>query len=105
MGTLDEVKQHYTDMRTLPDGRLLGVHRLMFHWTVHIDIDEDGYDDRYCFATREMAQEAMNVWDGTGDMINWHKHPATGRRRDNTTGRIWDENDPDPPLTNRPAVG
>lgn len=90
-GISDEVAAEYVQIKTLADGRLIGLRRLMFHWTIHVDIDETGYSDRYCFATRQLAQEAFDLWDGTGDPINWHRHPHTGRRRDLSTGREWIE--------------
>lgn len=65
----------------LPDGRLCGLQRLLFHYTVHVDIFAFGYSDRYCFITAELALDAMSRWDGTGDPDNWHRHPTTGRRR------------------------
>jgi len=72
----------YTDVRQLPDGRILGVHRLLYHWTLHIDISPIGYEDRYCYQTREQAVAAMTAWNGVGDPGGgWHRHPATGRRR------------------------
>lgn len=77
----EEVKTYYVAMRQLPDGRWLGVHRLMFHWTLHVDVSEMGYEDRYCYDHLLVAIEAMNAWDGTGDPIGWKKHPSTGRTR------------------------
>ena len=85
-GDLPEgVAKAYRQFWTLPDGRLCGLLRLLFHWTVHVDIDPVGYRDRYCFMTPELAIEAMDQWDGTGDPINWHKHPSTGRLRPDRT--------------------
>lgn len=72
----------YTDVRQLPDGRVIGVLRLLFHWTLHVDIHEYGYEDRYCYATKAQAVLALNEWDGTGDPGHgWHRHPSTMRRR------------------------
>lgn len=72
----------YYAIRQLPDGRLIGVLRLIFHWTLHIDIHAMGYEDRYCYATRDQAVDAMTSWDGIGDPGHgWHRHPTSGRRR------------------------
>lgn len=84
-----DVAAQYEALRRLPDGRICGVHRLLYHWTLHIGIDWFGYSDRYCFATAELALEALMTWDGTGDPVGWHRHPKTGRRRDLATGREW----------------
>jgi hypothetical protein len=86
-----EIRADYTDFRVLPDGRLIGVKRLLFHWTIHVDINLIGYEDRYCFCTYELAKAAFDEWDGQGDPKNWHRHPKTGRRRDLQTGREWIE--------------
>lgn len=59
----------YVATRQLPDGRWIGVQRLMFHYTLHVKIHVDGYEDRYCFATRELAMTALRDWDGKGDPI------------------------------------
>lgn len=76
------VIEQYTAMRVLPDGRICGVHQLMFHWTLQIDIHACGYEDRYCYQTEEQATRAMQEWNGTGDPgQGWHRHPISGRRR------------------------
>jgi hypothetical protein len=79
------VRGAYSQFWILPDGRLCGLVRLLYHWTVHVDIDPIGYSDRYCFMTAELAIDGMNGWDGCGDPINWHKHPKTGRIRPDRT--------------------
>lgn len=78
-------REAYLQFWTLPDGRLCGLHRLLMHWTVHVDIDLCGYADRYCYETAELAIKAMNSWDGTIDPEGWHRHPTTGRRRPDKT--------------------
>lgn len=72
---------HYEQIKELPDGRLIGINRLLFHWTMHVDIHPWGYEDRYCYQTLAGAIEAMEQWDGSGDPVGWHRHPGTGRRR------------------------
>lgn len=83
------VAAHYTDIRALPDGRLIGTLQLLFHWTLHVDIDWFGYADRYCFQSYDLVRAAFDGWDGTGDPVGWHRHPKSGRRRDLGTGREW----------------
>ena len=88
-GLPDEVRAIYVAMKRMADGRLCGVHRLLYHWTLHVGIHELGYEDRYCYATKEGAISALEAWDGTGDPIGWHRHPATNRRRDVQSGHEW----------------
>jgi hypothetical protein len=84
-----EIAAYYTKLKVLPDGRVCGVHRLLYHWTMHVAIDWVGYRERYCYATREGAEAALDTWDGRGDPEGWHRHPETGRRRDPKTGKEW----------------
>lgn len=77
------------DVRELPDGRWIGTHRLLMHWALWVDLTWCGYEDRYCFATYELAKAALDNWDGTGDPQGWHRHPKSGRRRDLATGHEW----------------
>lgn len=91
-----EVLASYTDTRQLPDGRWIGIHQLMFHWTLHVDINDFGYEDRWCIDTYDHALEAFLTWDGTGEPVHWHKHPRTHRRRDISSGQIWDEREKRP---------
>jgi len=73
----------------LPDGRYCGIHRLLYHWTMHVDLDEFGYADKYCFATQALAVAALINWNGEGDPDGWHRHLKTGRRRNLETGEEW----------------
>jgi hypothetical protein len=85
----DGIREYYRDFRKLPDGRYIGTLRLLYHWTIHVDIDFGGYADRYCFKNYALARAAFDAWDGTGDPDYWHNHPGSGRRRDTATGRTW----------------
>jgi hypothetical protein len=88
----EEVQRAYVALRELPDGRVAGVARLLFHWTLHYGITEIGIDGRYCYGTDIDAILDLALWEGVGDPPGrWHKHPPTGRRRDPDSGRIWDE--------------
>lgn len=84
-----EIIAEFSAMKRLTDGRIIGIRPLLFHWTMCVDIDLSGYRTRYCYATEALARDAMTRWDGTGDPINWHRHPDSGRRRDIATGREW----------------
>jgi len=86
---LADALSNYRDHRQLPDGRYIGTLRLLYHWTIHVDIDPTGYADRYCFENYELAKRAFDEWNGEGDPDFWHRHPGTGRRRDPATGREW----------------
>jgi hypothetical protein len=68
------------------DDTYLLLHRLMFHWTLQkYDYpDWTGYDESWCFATRELAFHAIAEWRSRGfegEPEGWHRHPKSGRRR------------------------
>jgi hypothetical protein len=84
-----EILQNYHTIKRLSDGRICGVHRLSYHWSMQIDIDYIGYNDSYCFATFELAIDALQKYDGETEPIGWHRHPKSGRRRNLETGEEW----------------
>ena len=88
LGLSPMIVRSYTYLRVLDDGRLCGIHRLVYHWTMHVAIDETGYEDRYCYDTEQNATNALINWDGTNDPVGWHRHPKSGRRR-NKAGEEW----------------
>lgn len=75
-------------IRSLPGERYIMAKPLMFHWTIITGslLDETSYDDRWCFASQELALAALGSWpdDPPADYEpeGWHRHPASGRRRE-----------------------
>lgn len=59
-----------------------GLHRLLYHWTVHVGVSRTGYRERYCYYDGAAAIIAFDAWDGIDDPVGWHRHPTTGRRVD-----------------------
>lgn len=82
---------YYEMLRVLPDSRIIGVIKLMFHYSLHVDIGMNTVTERYCFETKNLATDALMSWNGAGEPIGWHRHPETRRRRDVATGREWVE--------------
>lgn len=44
-----------------------------------------GYEDRWCYHNTDAALAAAQLWDGPWpgtEPAGWHRHPATGRRRE-----------------------
>lgn len=77
----------YTDPKLLPNGDVACIHRLMYtHAILVLDADPSvavqTYKDRWCFSDYDKAKAALDFWDGTGEPTGWHRHPATGRRRE-----------------------
>lgn len=74
-------------IKVLPGDFYVMAYPLMFHWTVITGylLDYWGYADRWCFATRGLALDAIEAWPVEGwekhEPAGWHRHPNTGRRR------------------------
>lgn len=74
-------------VKDLGDGSYVMAKPLMFHWTLlRGDFsDHHGYFDRWCFATKELAMQALAEFPespaGSYEPSGWHRHPMTGRRR------------------------
>jgi hypothetical protein len=71
------------EAKNLGGGVYAAVKPLLFHWTMIVGLigDRCSTFDRYCFLTRGLAEWGLRAWDGTGEPVGWHRHPATGRRR------------------------
>jgi hypothetical protein len=74
----------YSDPKLLNDGRIACIMPLMFTAAIITMTPAGmahGYEDRWCYNSKESALEALSKWDGTGEPDGWHRHPGTGRRR------------------------
>jgi hypothetical protein len=75
-------------VKDLEDGTYVMAKPLLFHWTlVYGDFDDThSYLDRWCYADREGAMAALAEFpvqpDGDYEPSGWHRHPASGRRRE-----------------------
>ena len=86
--SLEQILPQYPDAiahRRFDDGMYAIAYPLLLHWTIihgHED-DLSGYDQRWCYATGELAEMALNEWDypAQKEPEGWHRHPLTGRRR------------------------
>ena len=74
-----------TEVKEIKDGMYVAIKPLLFHWTMIIgEIGNDfGYFDRWCYASQTLAEKAFSEWNGEGEPTGWHRHPSTGRRREN----------------------
>jgi hypothetical protein len=73
----------YTDYRVFPNGRDACLTRLTYTVALLADLEYCGYGDRWCYESYEKAKAALDAWDGEGEPTGWHRHPDTGRRREN----------------------
>lgn len=76
-------------IKVIGEDEYVAIKPLMFHWTMIRGslFDTSTYDDRWCYATRELAEAALAAFptDAGADYEpdGWHRHPMTGRRREN----------------------
>lgn len=72
----------YLHIRKMPDGEYAALYKFMFTWAIIHELDYAGYGNRWCYHSYDDALKAFNAWDGTGEPTGWHRHPGSGRRRD-----------------------
>lgn len=77
----------YRNLEVMPDGRYACIMPLLFtHAIIVGDIRGAGPDDRWCYHSLEEAIIWLVRWkvDGfIGEPKGWHRHPHSGRRREN----------------------
>lgn len=75
----------YVSPRVLPDGRWAAVMPLIYTGaiiTMKASHAHLCYEDRWCYHSIADATKALKAWDGEGEPAGWHRHPASGRRRE-----------------------
>lgn len=75
----------YTHLRTLDDGRVIGLMEFAFTTGLVVGITHEGhYQHRYCYELHAEALEALLGWDGSGDPPGpWVKNKGLGVDRSN----------------------
>lgn len=80
------------------DGLRVSIKPLMYTSAILIGPAHDitnAYDDRWCYKNTGDALSAALAWTGPypgTEPTGWHRHPDTGRRRENgdpSTEKIW----------------
>jgi hypothetical protein len=84
---IEKVRVPYDTIIHKEGDTYLIVHRLMFHWTLIESHYPDWmtYGQRWCYKTEPLAIAAVEEWRGRnweGEPIGWHRHPDSGRRRE-----------------------
>lgn len=72
----------YADIRKMPDGEFAAIRTFVFTCAIIYGMTPWGHDERWCYRTYEDAKKALDAWNGEGEPEGWHRHPASGRRRD-----------------------
>lgn len=73
--------------KIFPDGRIAHVVPMLFTHRLTVGSPESMemgcYDDGWCYHNLASALTALDAWDGSGEPTGWHRHPPSGRRREN----------------------
>jgi hypothetical protein len=79
-------QQGYLDGCEIPDHGEVAIYPLMFTFAIVSDLSEWGYGDRWCYSTYNAARNALEEWKRHPEWLEpegWHRHPKSGRRREN----------------------
>ncbi|ULQ48359.1 hypothetical protein JN531_017145 (plasmid) [Flagellatimonas centrodinii] len=56
----------YTNLRVLPDGRVVALHPFLFTVGLVVGLTATHYQHRYCYPDAASAHAAITSWDGVG---------------------------------------
>lgn len=73
----------YSDYKMLSNGIDACIAPFAFTCAIISELSHFGYGDRWCYKNYQLAKAALDAWDGTGEPDGWHRHPDSGRRREN----------------------
>lgn len=77
----------YTDLKPMPDGKMAGLHRMMYTTGLCVGMDRGGLARRYCYEREEDARAALVAWDFNGDPPGpWIKEKPSDRLGPGATG-------------------
>lgn len=79
---LAEHPDKYEQIAVKGEAGICCLHRFMFTWAILAGMNNWGYEDRWCYPDRDKALAAYAAWDGCGEPGGWHRHPDSGRRRE-----------------------
>lgn len=70
----------YTDLQTMSDGKVCGLHKMLYTTALCVGMDRGGYQRRYCYEKESDARKALAMWDGIDDPEGpWIKEKSSDR--------------------------
>lgn len=83
----------YRDCKLLPVGRYACIRPKAFTHAIIVGRIGDyyGIDDTWCYQDLGAALAALAAWNGRGEPVGWHRHPASGRRVSQSPDEIDDD--------------
>lgn len=88
---VDWLSEQVDELRREPAYQQIGVkgeagicclHRYFYTWAILSGLHNYGYEGRWCYHDYAKAKAAYDAWDGRGEPGGWHRHPDSGRRRE-----------------------
>ena len=79
-GEPDALALGYESARMLPNGEIAAVMRMLFTAGLFVGVDSYAWRTRFCYETLQEAEDALAVWDGSGDPPGkWIKEKPSDR--------------------------
>ena len=73
-------REGYVRCIVMPTGEVAGLHQMLYTTGLVVGLGEHGYRTRFCYETRQQAQDALDAWDGVGDPPGpWIKEKPSDR--------------------------
>lgn len=66
------IKNWQLEYHTLHDCEVIGISALAYHATVLVNVDPNGYEERYCYHNQDIALEAIEHFKAHGEW-KWYK--------------------------------
>jgi hypothetical protein len=74
------IAEGYVHLTEIPGHGICGLNLFLYTIGLCCNLDNTGYEGRYCFPTWHSAVAAINAWDGTGDPPGeWIKFKSTSK--------------------------
>jgi hypothetical protein len=79
------IDNNYLSPRFIHTGRIACIMPLLYTGAI-ITLDPERYhicyEDRWCYHSVDDAKKALDAWTDGAESTGWHRHPSTGRRRE-----------------------
>lgn len=75
----------YSYIKPIDELHWAGLFQFAFTWAIIVGRFDDMscYLDRWCYHDFDHAKQSLLAWNGAKEPGGWHRHPVTGRRREN----------------------
>lgn len=80
-----EKENPYMHVSLINQNQYVALNPYIYTWAIIVGTvgNYENFDNRWCYHSYADALAALMAWDGVGEPEGWHRHPASGRRREN----------------------